>query len=334
MPEWDACVAKWPDCTVFHSAGWARVLSATYGYDPCFVVSGGEREAPAVLPLMGVGGLGQRRRGVSLPFTDVCEALAPDAGTHRALLEAALELGRARRWQAVEVRGGRPFLGDVPAWGCFHEHVLDLTPGPERLWSALKGPVRTAVRKARADGVECRIATDADAALRYYRLHCATRRRHGVPPQPIRFFRHIQQHIVAAGHGAVVEGWREGRLAASAVFLRFGRRAVYKFGASDWRQREQRPSNLVMWEAIRWHAEQGLEQLSFGRTDIGEEGLRRFKMGWGARERMAEYFRWELPSGRPLRRESVGPGLSPRLFRRLPVWALRLIGEVAYRYMG
>jgi len=31
----------------------------------------------------------------------------------------------------------------------------------------------------------------------YYRLHCLTRKRHGLPPQPTGFFQKIQEHIIA-----------------------------------------------------------------------------------------------------------------------------------------
>ena len=63
---------------------------------------------------------------------------------------------------------------------------------------------RRALRKAGHSGVTTRISTSWDAMLVFHRLHLATRRRHGVPPQPLAFFRNIQREILASGHGFIV----------------------------------------------------------------------------------------------------------------------------------
>ncbi len=37
----------------------------------------------------------------------------------------------------------------------------------------------------------------------YYRLHCMTRKRQGVPPQPVSFFKNIFDFIVKQGKGNI-----------------------------------------------------------------------------------------------------------------------------------
>ncbi|MEI2725731.1 MAG: GNAT family N-acetyltransferase [Verrucomicrobiota bacterium] len=165
------------------------------------------------------------------------------------------------------------------------------------LFAGLDAGVRRAIRKAQAAKVEIEIVTDLAAVQTYYALHCQTRRRHGVPPQPFRFFASIHRHLVAAGLGRVIQARWQGRIVASAVFFQFGRHAVYKFGASDRAFQHLRPTNLLMWEAIKWHAAHGFTALHFGRTSLANEGLRRFKLGFGAREERLACFRYDFRSG-------------------------------------
>ena len=70
-------------------------------------------------------------------------------------------------------------------------------------------------------------------------------------------------------------------------------RAIYKFGASDPKFQELRGNNVVMSRAIEWCAGHGMEALDFGRTETTNDGLRRFKLGWGAEETEIQYSRYD-----------------------------------------
>ena len=80
-----------------------------------------------------------------------------------------------------------------------------------------------------------------------------------------------------------------GRPIAAAVFLVFNGVLTYKYGASDARFLDRRPNNLLFMDAIRWGCEQGLHTFDLGRTDLGHESLRAFKLMWGAEERLLQY---------------------------------------------
>ena len=119
---------------------------------------------------------------------------------------------------------------------------------------------------------------------------------------------------------------------AAAVFLSFNGTLIYKYGASDPAALGKRPNNLLFLEAIRWGCANGMESLDLGRTDIGHESLREFKLSWGAEERTLEYH--ELAEGEP---SSNGLGMARRvapLIRHSPPMVSRLIGEALYRYAG
>lgn len=160
-----------------------------------------------------------------------------------------------------------------------------------------------------------------------------TRKRHGVPPQPKAFFANIHDTLIRAGLGFVVLARLGMRVVAGAIFLRFERKAVYKFAASDPRFGRSRANNLVMWEAIQYLTRTGCDLLHFGRTSLDNEGLRRFKLSWGAVEEMIRYYRFDAKKGKWTTAPSRETGFHNHLFRNLPLSVNRMAGAMLYPHL-
>ena len=126
----------------------------------------------------------------------------------------------------------------------------------------------------------------------------------------------------------------ESKPVAAAIFFHQGRQALYKFGASDLGYQHLRPNNLVIWEGIRHCAARGCERLHFGRTALGHEGLRRFKLGFGAREEEIKCCKYDYRAGRFVRDRDGTDGWFNGVFRRLPLPLLRLAGQLLYRHVA
>lgn len=334
LPQWDAHVATHPGATIFHSAAWARVLHETYGHTPFYLGRIEVGRCHDVLPIMEVSSTLTGRRGVTLPFTDFCQPLAASEQSAARNWDQSLALGRDRGWKYFECRGP----GTAPAGACpalaFYGHELDLALPEHKLFGAFDPGVRRAIRKAQGEQLEIKIKTDLAAVRAFYALHCRTRQGHGVPPQPFRFFASIHRHLLAHGLGWVIQAHYQDRLVASAVFFQFGQRAVYKFGASDRSFQSLRPNNLLMWEAIKWCAARGFTSLHFGRTSLANEGLRRFKLGFGAREERLECFRYDFRRGGFVTTTDRAEGRLNTLFRRLPLPVLRFLGAALYPHLS
>jgi hypothetical protein len=332
QPGWDASVANHRQGTFFHSAAWAGVLEGAYGYAPAYFTVSEAGALRSLLPLMEVDSWLTGRRGISLPFTDDCEPLYSDIESFKSVLQSVIAHGRARRWKHVEFRGGRKLFGAVPASLAFHGHELDLTGGEECLFERVDGGVRRAIRKAEKTGVTVQISDTLPAMRGFYALFCQTRRKHGLPPQPFHFFQNIHERVLSKKLGVIVTARMGGRAIAAAVYFGLGGRAIYKYGASDETFQHLRGNNLVMWEAIKWHARQGFKTLHLGRTSLGNEGLRRFKLGWGAAEQPIEYVKYDLRHDRFLTDSDESAGWHNRLFNHLPIFLSRMIGAGLYRH--
>lgn len=330
--SWDARLAACPGATFFHGAAWARVLHDTYGFRPAYFARGDAKNLHSLLPLMEVDSWLTGRRGIALPFTDECALLSPEAGGAGPLISAALDHARLRGWKYLECRGGRPLFGAVPAATSFYGHRLDLSIGEDALFARTESSVRRAVRKAEQSALTLSVSSDLDAVRTFYTLMGKTRQRHGLPAQPFRFFANIHRHILARNQGHVVLVRQDSVPVAGAVFLHFGDTAIYKFGASDESLQYLRANNLVMWEAIKWHARQGFAHLDFGRTSLANEGLRKFKLGWGTTERPIDYVRHDLRTGAFVTVKDGVSGWYNRIFRLLPVSVSRLAGSFLYKH--
>jgi hypothetical protein len=330
--SWDVLTASHPENTIFHSSAWARVLIGTYGHKPFYLHLSTGHKTAAVLPFMEVTSPVTGRRGISLPFSDVAGPLFFTPVDPQLLVEQISRIARERRWKYVELRAGGA-LAPATLMPAFFGHTLDLTVGLERLRASLAGAVRRNLRKAEESALTIEISRKWEDLLKFYALHMRTRRRHGVPPQSVRFFSNIHEHLIKRGLGFVVVAALQSRRIAAAVFLRAGRKAVYKFGASDERFQLRRANNLVMWEGIKQLMDEGAHALHFGRTSTENEGLRRFKRGWGSKEESIVYSRLNPLTARWSTPAPESSGLHNQIFRTLPLPVNRLLGTLCYPHL-
>jgi len=332
--DWDSQVARIPGATFFHGLAWAKVLQSTYGYRSLYFATTKAGRIDSLLPVMAVESWLTGRRGVSLPFSDACAPICGDKDSGLRLIQSAKQYGAKQRWKHLEYRGGRALVGDIPASTSYFGHELKLQADEAALFSALTPSVRTAVRKAEQGGLKIEFSQSPEAIKTFHRLLCLTRQRHGVPPQPFSFFANIQSHVLAKNQGWVVLARLGNVPVAGAVFFKFDRLVIYKFGASNPKYQGLRANNLVMWEAILKFAREGFTHLDFGRTSISNDGLRRFKLGWGAQERLIEYFRYDFKMSRYVTNPEAPSSLLHSLYRLVPVLLSRLVGALLYKHIA
>jgi len=332
-PGWDDIILSFPDYSFFHSSAWAEVLHKSYGYTPVYFTLFEGKKIVAVLPTMEVKSLLTGTRGVSLPFTDYCEPLTNGTIPFTQIFSYAVEYGRKQGWETLELRGGRSPLGEAPSSEIYLTHLLDLSEGEEMVFARLKDSTRRNVRKAMAEGVKVMVDRSPEGLDAFCRLNSLTRKRHGLPPQPAGFFGNLYDKIISQNLGFVVTGSLGGKPIASAMFLLFGEKAVYKYGASDLKYQNVRANNLVMWEAIRSCCRSALRNLSLGRSEPENLGLIRFKSGWGALERKINYYRYDLKRQAFVSGYSRVTGLQKKIFEKIPLPILNRVGAMLYRHV-
>jgi hypothetical protein len=332
-PAWDSLIETSHQTTFFHTTAWAQVLSESYGYKPLYFTALDNGRLTGIIPVMEIDSFITGKRGVSLPFTDICHPIAGSDDAFQELLDCLKQYGHRAGWKHIELRGGSGFLGDAPPFAEHFIHLLMLNGDEGSLIKSFRESTSRNVRKAEREGVEVSLHYTRDALASFYRLHCLTRRRHGLPPQPWSFFEKIHEYIIALQKGFVALAAHRDQSIAGAVYFLYRDHALFKFGASDRKVQYLRANNLVMWEAIRWFCRNGFRSLHFGRTESENEGLKQFKRGWSAGDGRVAYYRFDLKQNAfSAGRNNVNP--SYPVFKILPMPLLRLAGSVLYRHVG
>ena len=332
-PNWDELLLTNDQSTFFHTSAWAKVLCESYKYKPLYFTSIDNGKLSALIPFMEIKSFLTGKRGVSLPFTDYCQPIVSGETDSQKNIDELIDYGKKAGWRYIEWRGGERYFQGIKPFMSFNVDTLDIAKNMKNIMSTFRSSTRRNITKAIREEVHVKIEDSLESVKKFYRLHCLTRKFHGAPPQPFNFFRKIYEHIISQKKGFIFLAEYKKNQIAGAVFFSFGQKAIYKFSALDRSYQHLRPSNLVIWEAIRYYAKNGINSLSLGRTEPENNGLVQFKKGWGTEKEKINYYKYDL-----VKEGFVGDHHRPEtyynFFRKLPSPLLSLAGSLLYKHIG
>lgn len=332
--RWKAFVDSRADASIFHRPEWLRALKSCYGYQPRALSS-----TPPSEPLTNgfvyceVRSAFTGKRIVSLPFSDHCDPLIDEEQEFHPILANLMQRMDREQWKYLEIRpigfAPRSLAFATPAK--YYLHRLDLQGSDEALFHAFdKDSVQRRIRRAEREPLQYEEGSSEELLKSFYQLLIMTRRRHGVPPQPLKWF---QTLISCIGPNLKIRLARKsGMPVASILTIADRKRMVYKYGCSDPRFNNLGGTPLLFWRAIQEAKANGLEEFDFGRSDISNVGLVKFKENWGAQRLVLNYWRY------PALTAGVGPEHAIKHVRRLisilPDTPLVWLGRFLYPHIG
>ena len=340
IANWNDLILDSKNYSIFHSKEWCELLEKTYNYEPLYFIAFDKEKLKILIPMMLVKSIFTGKRLVSLPFSDYCEPLIENEFEYDDLLKEIVKLGQQKGARYIEFKGGEQYFIDQPVFSNGYLHKLELSLSEDELFNNLRKSNKRNIKKAIKENVEVRFSYSHSSLVEYYKLHVLTRKKHGLPPQPFKFFDNIYKMIISKGMGSIVESLYKGQVISSCIFFTFGKKVLYKFGASDMRYQNLRANNLLFWEAIKYYSNMGYEELCFGRTSAQSESLRQFKTGWGVNETPSPFYRYsfksnEFESGGKFALDSPSEvGSHNYIFKHAPKPVLKLIGNITYRHIG
>lgn len=313
------------------------------GWSPCDapMVSVPEHWPPSTQPVgsvtlssiarLTVGSTGTRI--VSLPFSDHCDCLVDDAETLSHLLARLNELAQERNCRFVELR---PAATPVEARDrftnirTFYRHQLDLRPGLQEVFSHFhKDCIQRKIRRAEREHIAVETGNTPYHVGQFYELVIRTRKRQGLPPQPMAWYRNLIECLKSAAMIHLAR--QDDRVIAGILMLQHKKCLVYKYGASDERFHSSGCVPLLHRHAIEDAIASGLEELDMGRSDINNPGLIAFKEHLGARRSLLRY--WRSPAI-PAEQEALPQSLVGAVCRHLPPPCLSVLGKLLYRHVA
>lgn len=334
-PRWDGFVKTHPDASVFHQVEWLRALKTCYGYVPlALTLSPPGSPLENGLVLCEVRSLFTGNRLVSIPFSDHCEPLVKDSSELECFVTHLTKRVEEDRWKYFELRPVLYTLDEKKSIGIsqnYYFHRLDLRPTEQVLFKRFhKDSVQRKIRRAEREALRYEEGSSETLLRHFYRLMIMTRRRQGLPPQPLSWFRSI---VTCMGKDAQIRVALKGETPVASIFtLTTKRSLIYKYGCSDSRFSNLGGTALLFWNAIQQAKANRFEELDLGRSDVSNTGLITFKEHWGAERSAVNYWRY------PLRSASSNPERLIKYARTLisvaPDQALVMFGNLLYRHVG
>jgi len=334
--RWGPLLERHPRASVFHTTGWLEALRRTYGYNPIvYTTTPPTAELVSGTVFCRIESWLTGRRLVSLPFADHSEPLIENSEEFLELLDFLQSTTKKHNWKYIEIRPES--FGSTCGFGfgqngTFYGHKLDLRPRADELFRSFhKKSVQAHIRRAEREPLAYEEGRSEALLDKFYGLLLLTRRRHQLPPQPRDWFRNL---IECLGEKIKIRvASKEGRPVASILTLSYKRCSTYKYGCSDARFHSLGGVPLLLWKAIQEAKVQGLQEFDFGRSDINNTGLVRFKDGWAATRTTLAYLRYPAGSSQ-VTDEVCWMRLAKRVFAHTPEGFLTVAGKLLYRHIG
>ncbi len=346
--EWDRYVAGHPGATMYHTSAWCRVVSETGRYAVRCPVTRSAGGISGLVPALEIRSRLTGNRLVCLPFSDVCYPLADDESAADAIVRGIVELREKRGLAFAEMRGAPAVrsgtfdsvaAADRLGFQSHHHflsYVLPLDRDTDKVKKTFsKTAVRQTINKSARLGVTVRQGQGPDDLKDFFRLYALNRKRHGIPPQPIRFFSLIMERLLDEPRAMLYLAEFEGRAVASLIAVRYRGTVYAKYEGIDESYRHVLPVYALLWKSIEDACLAGERWYDFGRTAADNVGLNEFKSRWGTERIDLPYLFYPPREGLSVvKGSSLQYRLFTAAFRRMPVGVSVRLGARLFRHFG
>jgi lipid II:glycine glycyltransferase (peptidoglycan interpeptide bridge formation enzyme) len=212
-------------------------------------------------------------------------------------------------------------------------HTLSLQASLDTLFRNLhRSCIQRKIDRSKREGLSYESGRSEPLLLKFYDLQLRTRRRHCLPPQPLRWFRNLLEsmgddltiRLVSKDHNPV----------AAILTLSHKTTVTYKYGCSDERFHSLGGTPSLFWNTIQEAKYQGAAMLDLGRSELSHAGLVQFKDRLGAVRTMLPYWRYPTVKTADGRRPAWQSQILRRIFSRVPNPVLVASGRFLYRHVG
>ena len=335
--KWDEFVASHPKGSPYHLSCWLRTLQETYSFEPLLYVDQDDSgDIIGVLPCFIIRSLLTGSRLVSLPFSDYGGPLFKDqSGEKDVLREIIKEHESSVKY--IEIRSPLQESSGFVCHNYYKGHILNLEVDLSALRKNIdKRTIQYSIRKAERAGIEIKEENNRHGIEEFFRLNMLTRKKHGVPFQPKKFFENLLDNMVLKGYAFILLAIYDSKAIAGSLFFKSNKIIHYKYNASDPDYlKKTSPNHSLTWHAIKQGCMEGYRFLDFGRTSPDNKGLMRYKEMWGTKTIDLPYFYYPQIRGASSTEESsLLYRMITGVWRSLPDPIIEKIGPMIYKHMG
>ena len=328
--QWESEISSHSNSHLFHSHAWAKTFATTYGHIPSLHILS---SIPSVIvPLSRINRPFSRSIYVSMPYSDFAGPLSYRPITENTIKQIPLLMDV----DFVDVRLDEPIANQNYS-SHFSGYRTKLPTSCDTFWSSLPNKsVRYGIRKALKDGYSVVEAKQTELPV-FYTLMSLTRKKHGLPTPPLKFYNNLYSNLIANGNGSLLFAKDpNGQIVASSLFLFHKKYAYYKYNASDHRLNVGNANHLLLWEGVKNSIKRGCSYIDLGRVADSNTGLVKFKLHWQA-VRIPLYYLRVYASGKieasTASSSSIQNIIGP-IIRISPPFFSKFLGNLLYKYFS
>lgn len=283
--KWDEFIESQPKGQPFQLASWMRIIHETYSFEPFMsVTKDANGRITGIFPWFLVKSMFFGARIISNPFSDICGPLALEDRFEIELIDKIIE-EYSDQVKYMEIRKSIPTPSVCTEHDYYKQHVIELDSNPSRVFKKFdRKTIKYSIRKAERSRVVIKEDNTSYGIEEFYRLNMITRKKHGVPSQPKKFFENINKHMMSKGLAFITLAIFNSKVIAAGLFFKFKDTIYYKYNASDPAYlTAHTPNHLLTWHVIQKGCNDGYKYFDFGRTSEDNKGLIRYKEMWGAK---------------------------------------------------
>lgn len=337
MAEWDEYVFEHSIGTPFHLSSWLQTINLAYNFEPLlFMKKDKSNKIVGILPCFFIKSIINGKRIVSIPFSDYGGPLCDHVSNYDELLSAIIEMYK-KKVKYLEIRCNLNANNFTVCNDYYKRHILELSNKPEEVKKRInKRTIQYSIRKARDSGVIIREENTLYGVSQFYKLNEMTRKKHGVPSQPEKYFYSLFENMVAKKFAYIYVAAINNKIIAASIFIRFKDTIHYKYNASDPDYlNTKKPNHLLTWHAIKKACLSGYRYIDFGRTSPDNKGLMRYKEMWGAKPICCPYYYYPKIMGMTSMHEKrISYRIITKTWKLLPTFITRKISDNLYRHMA
>ena len=321
--EWDAYAATHPEATVFHLAGWQRVIEQSTAHAGHYLMAREQGRVVGIYPFFIVATRLFGTTGVSLPFVSYGGIVAESVEVEQALGDAADNIARAAGCDCIELRQLHPLRVGWPASDRKVVTEIPTEGGVEAVFARLHQNVRNKIRKAEKNGVT--VQAGAEFLPDFYDIYSRNLRDLGTPVLTRRFFE--EALATFPDQVRIYRAVRLGRTIAAKMVIQGRESCHFVWSASLREALNHAPVHAMNWRAIEEACQAGCKSIDLGRS-TADSTHHDFKKYWGGATRTLPWTyqllgRENLPN---LNKENKAFALAIAMWKRLPLRLSRILG--------
>lgn len=318
-----------PDARLCHLPEWTTMIEDIFGHKGHYLVARDNGIVCGILPLTHIRSRLFGSRLISQPFSDYGGPLVWNAAATDALYKRAVELAINCDCETIELRNTAVMPYEMHLRTdkvCMH---LPLASDSELVWKGLRPQIRNRIRQAEKSGIT--ITNGGYELLNdFYRLWTIRMRELGTPCYSRKLFSAILNTFPS--NSRIFLAHSNGQVAAALLALAFNDCAFTRWGAALREYDSLSPNYLLNWSAVEFYCRAEIKWFDFGRCTAGS-GQYTFKKRWGAKKVQLNWQYWTRPGCELSLPQQDSPKYKKKvdMWKKLPLWATRLIGPVISR---